>query len=112
MTPFKYRAVGDKVLVEAPPYVDPKAESMAFGIVVPQHVVTKMKLKDYIGLKVLAVGPDVKVAKPGDIAWINRHNTDQFAPLDIDAMRIYILPESTLAVICDGEPCRLKSPVE
>jgi len=83
----KWTPAADRIIIELPAIHEQKigGDKIVDGIIVPDGAELKKEVGYRVGV-VVAVGPDVKVAKPGDRALVNEGLTEriQMASLGID----------------------------
>jgi hypothetical protein len=98
---MKYKAVAAKVILKAEP---PPSED-ASQLIIPESVAkaVRAKAKPIIELEILAVGPDCKVARPGDKAAVNTNHVNAI-PLP-DGTWVAIIPEAELIAVLEKVPC-------
>lgn len=72
------------------------------GIIKPESM-TNEERQAINRLKVVAVGPDVKNCKPGDIVGVNRHAVGIVTPLEDKGGKYLALPDNQLIVVYDTE---------
>lgn len=95
-----YKAVGAKVLLKALP---PVQETVIGNIIIPEKAAkaAAATVTPIVELEILAVGPDCKVAKPGDFAVVNINGLPSALPLN-PKLSVHSVPETELIAV---RPC-------